>query len=167
MLEKTITVTEQSEEKGHFIDEYLAYLLAQASHAVSSEFRSCLAEEDVSVIEWRVLSALADRPEMSVGRLSDIVICKQPTLSKGIDRMEAKGWVTRALSRKDRRVIAVSIDAPGMKITRGLLVKAKELEKKALDGFSKKEVQILKKTLRELVQHCSEERVPGEDKKAC
>jgi DNA-binding MarR family transcriptional regulator len=101
-----------------------------------------------------VLSTLSDHPQISVGQLSNIVMCKQPTLSKAIDRMEAKGWVTRSLSRQDRRVIAVTIDKPGLKIARKLLVKAKQLEESELSGFSKNEIQILKKTLRNLVRHC-------------
>ena len=82
-------------------------------------------------------------------------MCKQPTLSKAVDRMEAKGWVTRSLSRQDRRVIGVSIDKAGLKVVRPLLVKARELEELELGGISKKEIQVLKKTLRNLVCHCA------------
>ncbi len=154
-MNRSTALADRATGNRHFIDDYLAYLLAQASQAVSSTFRSCLAEADVSVIEWRVLSTLSDHPQISVGRLSAIVLCKQPTLSKAIDRMEAKGWVTRSLGRKDRRVIAVAIDKPGMEITRGLLVKARELEELELDGFNKEEVRNLKKILRDLIGHCS------------
>ena len=73
--------------------------------------------------------------------------------------MEAKGWVARSLGHQDRRVIAVTIDKPGLKIASTLLVKAKELEESELSGFSKKEIQTLKKTLRNLVRHCSNKRV--------
>lgn len=153
-LKKSTALVKHTAAKEHFIDDYLAYLLSQASQAVSNEFRSCLAAADVSVVEWRVLSTLSDHPQISVGQLSDIVMCKQPTLSKAIDRMEAKGWVTRSLRRHDRRMIAVTIDKPGMKIVRTLLVKAKELEASELEGFSRKEIQTLKRILRNLVCHC-------------
>ena len=165
-MKKTTALVNDSAGRGHFIDDYLAYLLSQASQAVSNEFRACLAEADVSVIEWRVLSTLSDHPQISVGRLSDIVMCKQPTLSKAIDRMEAKGWVTRSLGRQDRRVIAVAIDKPGLKITNELLVKAKELEESELSGFSRKDIQSLKETLRNLIRHCSDKRVLDDSSKA-
>ncbi len=157
-MKKSTVLARRTATKAHFIDDYLAYLLSQASQAVSTEFRSCLAAADVSVIEWRVLSTLSDHPQISVGQLSDIVMCKQPTLSKAVDRMEAKGWVTRSLSRQDRRMIAVAIDKPGMKIAKSLLVKAKEIEESELDGFSKKEIRTLKRILRDLVSHCSSKR---------
>lgn len=147
--------TRQSKTKGHFIDDYLAYLLAQASQSVSNEFRHCLSSAGVSVIEWRVLSTLYDHPQISVGQLSEIVMCKQPTLSKAIDRMEAKGWITRSLNNQDRRMIAVTVDKAGSKITRRLLSKAMELEQRELDGFNKKEIDDLKKVLRKLISHCS------------
>lgn len=157
-MKKSTALVNDTAGQGHFIDDYLAYLLSQASQAVSNQFRSCLAAAEVSVIEWRVLSTLADHPQISVGQLSDIVMCKQPTLSKAIDRMEAKRWVTRSLSRQDRRVIAVTIDEAGLKIARTLLVKAKELEESELSGFSKNDIQILKEILRNLVRHCSNAR---------
>ncbi len=154
-MKKSTAIANGAVGQGHFIDDYLAYLLSQASQAVSKQFRSCLEAADVSVIEWRVLSTLSDHPQISVGQLSDIVMCKQPTLSKAVNRMEAKGWVTRTLSRQDRRIIAVSIDNAGMKIVRPLLVKAKQVEDSELNGFGKKETQALKETLRDLVRHCT------------
>jgi DNA-binding MarR family transcriptional regulator len=148
--------TRQSEKKKHFIDDYLAYLLARASQSVSNEFRSSLSSAGVSVIEWRVLSTLYDHPQFSVGKLSDIVLCKQPTLSKAIDRMESKGWIARTLNNQDRRMISVTIDEAGMKIIRNLLREAMELEHFELDGFDEKEIDDLKKVLRKLIDHCSD-----------
>jgi len=139
----------------HFLDDYLAYLLTQASQAVSYEFQSCLSATGVTVIEWRVLSTLLDHPQIAAGELLDRVICKQSTLSKAIDRMESKGWITRSLDSRDRRKIQVTIDPAGLKIARELLVKAQELEQAELQGFSKKEIAMLKKMLRELIAHCS------------
>jgi DNA-binding MarR family transcriptional regulator len=72
--------------------------------------------------------------------------------------MEAKGWVTRSLSSQDRRMIAVTIGKPGMKIARSLLVQAREMEASELDGFNKKEIRTLKRILRDLVSHCSDKR---------
>lgn len=141
--------------KQHFLDDHLAYLLTQASQAVSNEFQSCLSSTGVTVIEWRILSTLIDHPRISVGDLLNRVICKQSTLSKAIDRMETKGWITRSLDSQDRRKIQVTIDPAGLKIARNLISKANELEQSGLQGFSKKEISALKKVLRELIVHCS------------
>ena len=139
----------------HFLDDHLAYLLTQASQAVSNEFQSCLSATGVTVIEWRILSTLIDHPRISVGDLLNRVICKQSTLSKAIDRMETKGWITRTLDSRDRRKIQVTIDPAGLKIARELISKANDLEQSELQGFSKKEISSLKKVLRELIVHCS------------
>ncbi len=53
-------------------------------------------------------------------------------------------------------MIAVTIDKPGMKIVRKLLVKAKELEESELSGFGRGEIQDLKRILRELISHCED-----------
>jgi len=157
--------TRQSEKKEHFIDDYLAYLLARASQSVSNEFRSSLSSAGVSVIEWRVLSTLYDHPQISVGKLSDIVLCKQPTLSKAIDRMESKGWITRTLNNQDRRRISVTIDEAGMSIIQSLLKEAMELEQAELERFDKKEIDDLKRILRKLIDHCSGAKAVGKSRK--
>jgi MarR family transcriptional regulator, lower aerobic nicotinate degradation pathway regulator len=145
----------QDQENENFLDDHLAYLLTQASHVVSREFQTCLSDTGVTVIEWRVLSTLIDHPRLSVGALQDRVICKQSTLSKAIDRMETKGWVTRSLDVRDRRKIYVTIDPPGLEIAGELLSKATKLEQSELEGFSRKEISTLKKVLRNLITHCS------------
>jgi DNA-binding MarR family transcriptional regulator len=157
--------TRQSVKKEHFIDDYLAYLLARASQSVSNEFRSSLSSAGVSVIEWRVLSTLYDHPQISVGKLSDIVLCKQPTLSKAIDRMESKGWITRTLNNQDRRMISVTIDEAGMKIIQSLLSESMDLERSELDGFDEKEIDDLKKILRKLIDHCSDMKAVAKSRK--
>ena len=42
-----------------FVDHYLAALLAQASHLISSEFHTVVRANGLSVSEWRVLASLA------------------------------------------------------------------------------------------------------------
>lgn len=153
-LNKPTPRKQRTAEEKYFIDDYLAYLLAHASQAVSAEFHSVLPSQGVTVTEWRILSTLYDHPQISVGKLSKIVICKQPTLSKLIDRMEAKKWIVRSMSHQDRRSVHVSIDSAGMEIVRDLIRKAKELERSELNGFSKREIHTLKNVLRKLILHC-------------
>jgi DNA-binding MarR family transcriptional regulator len=47
------------------------------------------------VSDWRVLSTLSDGKPISIGRLAQISVTKQPTVTRLLDRMEAQGYVKR------------------------------------------------------------------------
>ena len=76
-----------------FVDDYLPALLAQASKLISSEFHEVVQSAGFSVTEWRILATLASKPGLSIGGLADITVSKQPTVTRLLDRMEAKGLV--------------------------------------------------------------------------
>ena len=83
-----------------FVADYLAALLAQASHLISSEFHKVVRKNGLSISEWRVLASLADSEPVSIGRLAELALTKQPTVTRLLDRMEARAtcsaWRTRA-----------------------------------------------------------------------
>ena len=61
-----------------FVDDYLAYLLARASHLISSEFHAVVEANGLSLMEWRVMASLSGKEVLSVGDLADIVLAKSP-----------------------------------------------------------------------------------------
>jgi hypothetical protein len=78
-----------------FVDDYLAYLLAAASHAVSSQFHQQVREAGLGVLEWRVLASLAEGDGRPMSEVARLVLAKQPTLTKLIDRMAAAAGASR------------------------------------------------------------------------
>ena len=78
-----------------FVDNYLPALLAQASQLISSEFHEVARQEGFSVSEWRVMASLAGGDAVSIGRLAQITVTKQPTVTRLLDRMETQGQVER------------------------------------------------------------------------
>ena len=87
-----------------FVDDYLAALLAQASQLISSEFHEVVRQNGLSVSEWRVLATLAGSEPISIGRLAQVAVLKQPTVTRMLDRMEARQQVERLAHDGDRRV---------------------------------------------------------------
>ena len=55
-----------------FVDNYLAALLAWASHLISSEFHAVVRENGLSVSEWRVLASLAGGEPIAIGQLAQV-----------------------------------------------------------------------------------------------
>src|SRR5881227_3207449 len=91
-------------QAAHFVDDYLPALLTRASHLISGEFHRIVAAHGFNVSEWRVLATLAGGEPMSIGRLAEITVLKQPTVTRLLDRMEATGHVKRSVHDGDRRI---------------------------------------------------------------
>lgn len=138
-----------------FVDGYLAYLLARASHLLSSQFHGRLAGAGVQVPTWRVLASLYDRDGLTVGALADLVLLKQPTLSKAIDRMIKDGLVARVPSQDDRRQVRVIITPKGRALVRNLITQALAHEEDILAGYSTEEKKLLKTMLQTLISRLS------------
>lgn len=139
-------------ERTRFVDGYLSYLLARASHQVSREFHARLKPYGLSVLEWRVLASLADTDGLSVGELADAVLYKQPTVTKLIDRMAAQGWVERRARTGDRRRVVIAMTARGQQVIQELLAQAKAHEAACLASYAPEEIEALKRILRDLLQ---------------
>jgi DNA-binding MarR family transcriptional regulator len=134
-----------------FVDGYLAALLAQASHLISSEFHAVVRGQGLAISEWRVLATLADSPPMSIGRLARTALVKQPTVTRLLDRMQEKGHVGRSAHGSDRRVTLVAITPAGRRLVDGLIVLAREHEERVLAPFGLARAEALKTTLRRIV----------------
>src|SRR5690242_6824392 len=68
--------------------ESLAALIARAHHALTERFHEEVRGHGISETEWRVLAALSEHDGVPMTELAEIVLFKQPTLTKAIDRTE-------------------------------------------------------------------------------
>jgi DNA-binding MarR family transcriptional regulator len=134
-----------------FVDGYLPYLLARASHLISGEFHATLEKERIPVMHWRVLCSLLDAP-MSVSELAAVVIAKQPTMSKLLARMEAQGLIARETDPADGRGVLVSIAPPGRQLVQPLIGLAKQHEASVLGPLGGGNASTLITILSKLIQ---------------
>src|SRR3954463_8460895 len=96
-----------------FIDDYLLYLLARASHLISSEFHEQLRRRGIGVPVWRVLAALVGSPGETVTGLAEVCLLQQPSMTKLLDRMVRDGLVKRTQDSRDRRVVRIALTPRG------------------------------------------------------
>jgi DNA-binding MarR family transcriptional regulator len=136
----------------HFVDDYLPALLAQASHLISSEFHKVARQHGFSVSEWRVMATLAGGDAISIGRLAQVAVMKQPTVTRMLDRMAANGHVERLPHDSDRRVTLVRITDAGERTVTRLMELAREHEHRVLEPFGLQSAEALKNTLRRMIE---------------
>ncbi|MGQ2980667.1 MAG: MarR family winged helix-turn-helix transcriptional regulator [Polaromonas sp.] len=136
---------------GRFIDGYLSYLLARASHTVYREFHAQVQAAGLGSLEWRLLATLSDGDGLTIGELAREILAQQPTLTKLVQRMEKAGWVRRGADPADARRTLVFETKQGRATVAALLAQAKVHEDTLLEGFSERDVTALKKILRTLI----------------
>lgn len=142
-----------------FVDNYLPALLGQAWMLVSSEFHAVVEANGLSVLEWRVLSTLANNGSMGITELSQKTVSKQPTITRVLQRLEQQGHVIRHNnhSGSDRRVTLVSVTSSGVELVEGLLVAAEEHERQVFAPLGARKSKMLKQVLQELIDRHSPE----------
>jgi DNA-binding MarR family transcriptional regulator len=133
-----------------FVDSYLPYLLARASFTISSEFHAQVEAAGFTVSEWRILASLSGVKQRTVGELADIVLAKQPTVTKMVLRMASEDLVMRTACTQDKRQAWVSITPKGQKLVKPLLKKAALHEKNVLSSLGEPHSQALKSILQKL-----------------
>ena len=96
------------------LEELLPDLLARVCHAVTAEFAGEMQRHGISVVEWRVLSALAGiAAGQPVSVMASVCLLQQPTMTKLLDRMTHAGLVVRTPDPRDRRIVRVTLTTAG------------------------------------------------------
>jgi DNA-binding MarR family transcriptional regulator len=139
-------------EARQFVDDYLPALLAQASRLISGEFHLVVTAQGFTVSEWRVLASLAGSEPVNIGQLAEITTMKQPTVTRVLDRMQARGLIERLPNDADRRVTLVRITAAGTRLVSKLIPLALQHERRVLEPFGQQRAEDLKTTLRKLIE---------------
>lgn len=133
-----------------FIDDYLLYLLAQASTRASAAFHAQVGKAGLPVSTWRILACLYPDAPTGINDLAEACLTKQSTMTRQIDRLVDAGLVTRSAGEADRRRVAVRLTDTGRAMAEDLISKAKHHEAQILAELDPQEVAGLKAALTKL-----------------
>lgn len=98
------------------------------------------------------MATLAGGEAISISRLAQVAVMKQPTVTRLLDRMALKGHVERLPHDSDRRITLVRITDAGERTVKQLMELAREHERRVLAPFSLASAEALKATLRRLIE---------------
>lgn len=118
------------------LDELLPDQLARVSQIVNRQFAEELRRQGLSLVEWRVLAALAGNASgKPVGVLASVCLLQQPTMTKMLDRMTRAGLVVRVSDAKDRRIVRVALTPAGRAKAGAASASAVRYEKQLLADY--------------------------------
>jgi DNA-binding MarR family transcriptional regulator len=93
-------------------------------------FEKCLADEGMTLPQFRVLSFLSEG-EWAASKVADWLAVSRPSLTSLVDGLVEQGWVERKESQTDRRSVLHHLTPAG----RAQLAEATELLAGSLDGL--------------------------------
>lgn len=91
----------------------LPIMLNRTLDAIMPRFRRIFREAGLTEQQWRVLRVLWDLNEVTFREMADLTLIAPPSLVGVIDRLEARGLVSRRRSTSDRRAVDISLTAEG------------------------------------------------------
>jgi DNA-binding MarR family transcriptional regulator len=101
----------------------------RAARDVVALVEQAAAQAGLTAAEVDVLGAVAERAPCPVGEIAAETGYKPSTLTSILDRLAARGWVTRALSADDRRSFVVDLTSGGTRAARQLENRLAALER--------------------------------------
>ena len=118
-------------------------LVARARRALRREFEARIAAYEVTVPQVYVLRSLAEGDGKTIRELSKLTCSDGPTLTSLLDRMEAKGLISRRRDTSDRRVIRIYLNERGCVIQDAVSDVGQEVLGLALRGMSQRQLDEL------------------------
>jgi DNA-binding MarR family transcriptional regulator len=144
------------------LERHLGYWLRQASNHVSGEFKRALQSKQVSVAEWVVLCLMHERPGIRPSELAAALALTRGAVSKVIDKLEAKNWITGVTGPDDSRVRVLSLTPKGRRIFPQLRQIADRNDEAFFTVLQSGERAVLQRLLAKLIERHEIEAAPIE-----
>lgn len=142
--EEYVTIKPEDVPRGQ---ENIGYLIRLAHHSLHDMIEKNMAPLGLTASQWHPIAIIglskADTPA-SVARLADV---DTGAMTRTLDRLEAKAFLTRQRCEKDRRVIKLMLTEKGKQVNEQLLPSVAQALNHHLQGFTEQEVGQLKSLL--------------------
>ena len=107
---------------------------------------------DLTPIQYASLTAIREVPDLDATRLSSLVALDRATLAKVIERLEAKGWILRTSSPRDKRVKLLRITQKGRNVLAAAEPGVRRCQRRILAPLAEENRQSFMRMLERLVE---------------
>ena len=129
----------------------VGYLMRMSVNRVLPELEGLFQDRELSFSQWTTLVALYDGKISSAGDLAHNICHDGGSLTRLVDQMVERGFVTRARNERDRRSVKLALTARGRAVVEALAPDVMNFWNSLLAGFTHEEVDTLIALLTKLV----------------
>lgn len=144
------------------LKSHTGFWMRLVSNHVSHAFARKLEMSGVTVAEWVAMREMYGENQTSPGVIAGRIGMTRGAITKIIDRLLAKGYVTRHESSGDRRYQEIALTAAGRQLVPTLAALADQNDEEFFHPLSRKERETLLSILQKLVQAHGLKKLPTE-----
>ncbi len=137
--------------KNYAMRNSVGYLMRICSNRLLPQMEALFEDQELTFSQWTTLVALHDGRIATAGDLAHNICHDAGSLTRLIDQMEERGFVTRSRSETDRRVVTLGLTAQGRRLVEAQAPKVMNFWNGMLAGFSHAEIDTLIALLTRLV----------------
>lgn len=126
-----------------WIDGFMPYHLYRVTSKLNTKLMGKLKANRINPSKWRVLSILRAYGTLSIGKVVELTLMEQPTVSRVVGQLEQDGRLVRCWSKADSRVAELTITPLGVEAFDEIVPTALRHQELAFQGFSAKEIATL------------------------
>lgn len=109
---------------------------------------------DITIDQWLVLNAIAERPDISQLEIAEKVFKDAASITRIIDLLIKKKYLQRETHNSDRRRFSLGLTEEGKDLIKSISKVVKQNRAKALKGITEKELVQMKQTLTQIIDNC-------------
>ncbi|MBV8553535.1 MAG: MarR family transcriptional regulator [Acidobacteriaceae bacterium] len=99
------------------VEEEAALSILRTADVFQQRMTEVLKPFDLTAAQYNVLRILRGSPDgLPCGHIAERMISRDPDITRLLDRMEARGWISRERSSTDRRVVTARVLPAGLNI---------------------------------------------------
>ena len=133
------------------IDESVGYLLKRVRSMLSAAVEREIADHDVTYEQWGVLLMILKKRGDTAAMLARGTECDSGSMTRMLDRLEAKELIVRTRSTDDRRRVELELTPSGKRLAERLVAAIVKVLNRHLEGFSVDELELFKGFLRRML----------------
>jgi len=108
---------------------------------------------NLSIAEYRGIMAQTNGQEMTCREMAKVMDLSPSRSSRVIENLVQKGYCVRRISRNDRRSVAVTLSNKGQEVKEEIKRNRKQLEQDLQENFSDDEINMIRHSLRMLLDY--------------
>ena len=124
--------------------------IMRASNLLVGDLKKTLKNYPINATEFSVMEFLYSKGEKSIQEIRDRILLASGSATYVVDSLEKKGYITRNVSQKDKRVTYIRLTEEGMKLIDDIFPIHKKNTKKIFEKINDKELVILKEILKKI-----------------
>ncbi|MBK7310357.1 MAG: winged helix-turn-helix transcriptional regulator [Sphingobacteriaceae bacterium] len=110
---------------------------------------------DITIDQWLILKTIQNKPDLTQQQIAVTVFKDYASVTRIIEILVKKKVLKRDFHSSDRRRFNLSITTQGLKILKDSAPVIQSNRKKALNGVTNSEIEMLKKVLNKIIENCN------------